>query len=100
MCFGLSAGMMTSKIHATATTPASVGVNQPVRMPPSRMIGIISGRAASLAASAIMPKEARVLLAPSRPEKIAIDHQAEADHQARHDAAMNRPAIDTLPTAP
>ena len=39
-------------IQITATTPASVGVNQPVRMPPIRMTGIISGSAASLVATA------------------------------------------------
>ena len=38
-------------IQITATTPASVGVNQPVRMPPSRITGIISGNAASAVAN-------------------------------------------------
>ena len=34
-----------------AMTPASVGVNQPVRMPPNRMTGITSGNAAAFTAS-------------------------------------------------
>ena len=47
MCPRFSAGITTRMIQQTATTPASVGVNQPVRMPPSRITGIISGSAAS-----------------------------------------------------
>src|SRR3981189_2417969 len=47
-CPRLSAGITTAMIQITATTPASVGVNQPVRMPPSRITGIISGSAAAV----------------------------------------------------
>ena len=86
MCRGSERGMMTAMIQTTATTPASVGVNQPVRIPPSRMTGIIIGSAASLAASATSPNGARALRACRRAEEIAIDHQAETDHQPRHDA--------------
>ncbi len=49
--------------------PASVGVNWPVRMPPMMMTGIISGMAASLAASANWPKVARLRLMPTGPKK-------------------------------
>jgi len=49
MCRGLSIESH-EMIQHTATTPASVGVNQPVRMPPSRITGIISGSAADLVA--------------------------------------------------
>src|SRR4030088_1341605 len=61
--------MTTARIHTTATTPASVGVNQPVRMPPRRMIGIISGSDASLKAYATSRKAARGRRMPAGPEK-------------------------------
>ena len=76
------------KIQTTATTPASVGVNQPVRMPPSRMTGIISGSEASLTATSDLAKRRARPLHADRTEEIAIDHQAEADHHAR---ARRRP---------
>jgi hypothetical protein len=52
----LSDGITANRIQTTATTPASVGVNQPVRMPPSRMTGIISGNDASLMARSSCPR--------------------------------------------
>ena len=61
--------MMTTMIHSAATTPASVGVNQPDRIPPSRMTGIMSGSAASRVARAIIPNEARGRLKPTGPKK-------------------------------
>jgi hypothetical protein len=61
--------MMTMRIQRTATTPASVGVNHPVRIPPSRMIGIIIGSAASLAANATSRKGARRRRMPAGPKK-------------------------------
>ena len=34
-------------------------------------------------------------------EEVAIEHQPDADHHARHyTPAMNNPAMETLPTAP
>ena len=69
MCRGLRAGMTTMMIHPAATTPASVGVNNPVRMPPSRITGIIKGSAASRVARAIIPNEARGRLCPIGPKK-------------------------------
>ena len=56
-------------IQITATTPASVGVNQPVRMPPSRITGIISGSAASPAAKITWRNGARGLRMPEGPKK-------------------------------
>ena len=50
-------------------TPASVGVNLPVRMPPMMMIGIISGTTASLVAVLNWPKVARLCLRPTGPKK-------------------------------
>ena len=73
-------------IQITATTPASVGVNQPVRMPPSRMTGIISGSDGVPAREHDLRSGARGRCMPVGPEEIAIDHQAEADHQPGHDA--------------
>src|SRR3954453_2208853 len=92
-----SAGITTTMIHATATTPASVGVNQPVRMPPSRITGIISGSAASAVANITWRSGARGLRIPAgpkkkqkiispKPKKIAIDHQPKADHEPGHHA--------------
>jgi len=91
ICPRLSAGITTTMIQATATTPASVGVNQPVRMPPSRITGIISGSAASPAASITLRSGARALCMPEGPEEIAVDHQAEADHESRHHAGHEQP---------
>ena len=56
-------------IQATATTPASVGVNHPVRMPPSRMNGIISGSDASLKALPTTRSGARGRRIPAGPKK-------------------------------
>ena len=56
-------------IQITATTPASVGVNQPVSMPPSKITGIISGNAASPVANITWRIEARGLRAPTGPKK-------------------------------
>ena len=50
-------------------TPASVGVNWPVRMPPMMMIGIISGTTACLVAVANSPNVARFRLMPTGPKK-------------------------------
>ena len=52
-----------------AMTPASVGVNQPVMMPPSNMMGIIIGRAADPAAVARPRKVARGRWNPAGPKK-------------------------------
>ncbi len=68
-CPRLSAGITTRTIQITATTPASVGVNQPVRMPPSRITGIISGNAASAVAKTTWRSGARGLLMPDGPKK-------------------------------
>ena len=64
-----SAGMTTMMIHATATTPASVGVKKPVRIPPSRITGIIIGSDASLNAYAISRNGARGRVMPAGPKK-------------------------------
>ena len=64
-----STGMTTAMIQNTATTPASVGVNQPVRMPPSRMNGIISGSDASLNARPTTRIGARGRRMPVGPKK-------------------------------
>ncbi len=69
MCPRLSAGITTRIIQITATTPASVGVNQPVKMPPSRITGIISGSAASPAANTTCFSGARGLRMPEGPKK-------------------------------
>jgi hypothetical protein len=65
---------------------AGLGRREPAgQMPPSRITGIISGSAASRRRTAIW-RTARGLRMPERAEEIAIDHQAEADHEARHHA--------------
>ena len=62
--------MTTSRIQTAATTPASVGVNQPVRMPPSRITGIISGREASLDALGELAEARRAAgVMPTGPKK-------------------------------
>ena len=53
----------------TATMPASVGVNQPVRMPPMMISGIISGSTEARAASANSQSVARGFLMPTGPKK-------------------------------
>ena len=68
-CLRFSTGMITAMIQTAATTPASVGVNHPVRMPPRRMIGIISGSEALLAAIATARSGARGRLRPAGPKK-------------------------------
>ena len=52
-----------------ATTPASVGVNQPVRMPPSRMPGISIGSAARRAAPPNCGRVERGRCSPAGPKK-------------------------------
>ena len=86
-----------------ATTPASVGVNHPVTMPPSRMIGNHHRqRGPARGARPIWRTEAR----PGAPEahgaeEVAINHQPNADHQPRQAIPpRNSPAMETLPTAP
>ncbi len=56
-------------MYTTATRPASVGVNQPVRMPPMMMTGITSGTAASRAAPANSNRDARFFIKPTGPKK-------------------------------
>ena len=56
-------------IQITATTPASVGVKYPVRMPPSKITGIISGSAASPAANTTWRSGARGFCMPVGPKK-------------------------------
>ena len=68
-CPRLSAGITTAMIQITATTPASVGVKEPVRMPPSRITGIISGSAASPAANTTWRSGARGFCMPVGPKK-------------------------------
>ena len=75
----LSSGIATNTIYATAITPASVGVNWPVRMPPMMMIGIISGTAACLVALVNWPNVARLCFKADRPEEVTVDHQPDAD---------------------
>ena len=52
-----------------ATTPASRGANQPVMIPPNRMIGIIIGNAAALVASAKFQNDERGRRKPAGPKK-------------------------------
>ena len=52
-----------------AIIPASVGVNQPVRMPPMMITGIISGNAEPRAATATSVNDARVFITPTGPQK-------------------------------
>jgi hypothetical protein len=52
-----------------AMTPASVGVNHPVMMPPSRMIGIIIGSAAARDALARLATLDRGRRNPTGPKK-------------------------------
>src|SRR5258708_7801149 len=68
MCPRLSAGITTVMIQTTATTPASVGVNQPVRMPPTTITGITTGSAASPAAET-NHRRGRRQPAPDMPDK-------------------------------
>ena len=49
--------------------PASVGVNQPVRIPPMMITGIISGSAEARAATATSQNEARGFITPTGPKK-------------------------------
>ena len=60
-------------------------------MPPSRITGISIGSAAARRRVAETGKVERGRRNPTRAEEIAIDHQAEADHQSRHDAAEKQP---------
>ena len=49
--------------------PASVGVNQPVRMPPMMITGMIIGRAEPRAADNTSLNGARAFLMPTGPQK-------------------------------
>jgi hypothetical protein len=62
-------GITTTMIQITATTPASVGVKYPVRMPPNKIAGIISGSAASPAANITWRSGARGFCMPVGPKK-------------------------------
>ena len=56
------------------------------------MIGIISGTAALLLAVVNCAERRALALDADRPEKVAVDHQPDADEDARHDAAEKQPA--------
>ena len=49
--------------------PASVGVNQPLRMPPMMITGMTIGSAEARAASATSANGARFFLTPGGPQK-------------------------------
>ena len=65
----LSAGISTTRMYTAATMPASVGVNQPVRIPPMMITGITSGSAEPRAATAISGSDARFFMTPIGPQK-------------------------------
>ena len=56
------------------------------------MTGMTSGSDAFRAASQMAKNEARLCDEADRAKEIAVDHQAEADQQPRHDAAEEEPA--------
>ena len=56
-------------MYTTAARPASVGVNQPDRMPPMMITGITSGKAAPRTAPANSPSVARRRRMPAGPKK-------------------------------
>ena len=75
-----------------ATIPASVGVNQPLRMPPMMITGITSGSAEPRAAMTTSRERRALFHHADRTPEIAVDHQPDADQHAGDDAGEEQAA--------